>query len=656
MLPDMGYIFLLLGLAISLYVIAAYLIGARTGNQRLLESAKGGAGAVCLLVTISSFILIYALMTSDFSVKYVARYTSTDLLTLYKFSAFWAGNEGSLLLWLWTIVGYGAVIAYSKRHQLTQMNPYVLSIVMFNAVFFFVMIIFVANPFERLPVAPSEGNGLNPMLQHPGMVVHPVTTYLGYVGFLIPFAYAMAALILRRVDDVWIKITRRWTVIAWLFLTLGNMYGGQWAYVELGWGGMWAWDPVENASFMPWLTGSAFLHSVMIQERKDMLKIWNISLIILTYGLTLFGTFLVRSGILSSIHAFADSNIGLYILMFLGVMMIGALYILLDRIDLLREQNEIQSFLSKESSFLINNLLLVGSTFAVFWGTVFPLVSEAVTQTKVTVGAPFYNQVVGPILLAMILVMAICPLIAWQRSSWKSLWDNFAIPLVLAIGLGLGLFFFGITKPWAVLSAIVISFAIITHLQEFVRGTLARSRLTGEGAITALRNLLGKNRRRYGGYIIHLGIFMLAAAMVGEGFYGEEKTTSVRAGEIIQIGQYDLLFNKLDAKREGPNEIVFADMSVYKGDEFLGKMYPEKIFYPTWDQPRTNVAVRGTLAEDLYIVLAGWDQDGTTALKIDINPLMMWAWIGMYTMILGTLFALWPGKGSDLGPKYHRRI
>jgi cytochrome c-type biogenesis protein CcmF len=654
MLPDIGFIFLLLGLAISVYVIAAYLIGNKTGNQKLLESAKGGAGAVFLLVTVSSLTLIYALMTSDFSVKYVARYTSTDLVTFYKFSAFWAGNEGSLLLWLWMLVGYGAIIAYSKRHQLTQMTPYVMSILMVNVVFFFVMIIFVANPFEQLAVAPSEGNGLNPMLQHPGMVVHPVTTYLGYVGFLIPFAYAMAALILKRVDDVWIKITRRWTVIAWIFLTLGNMYGGQWAYVELGWGGMWAWDPVENASLLPWLTGSAFLHSIMIQERKDMLKIWNVSLIIITYGLTIFGTFLVRSGVLSSVHAFADSNLGLYFLMFLGVMMIGSLYILFDRMNLLREQSEIQSFLSKESSFLINNLLLVGATFAVFWGTVFPLISEAVTNVKVTVGAPFFNQVVGPILLGMILIMGICPLIAWQKSSVANLRDNFIKPLVFALALGVVLFFLGMTKPWALAATTIIALATATHVQEFIRGTMVRMRLTEEGPLTAFRNLTLKNRRRFGGYVVHLGIFMLALSFVGE-FYHIEKTTSVRAGEVIEIGDYNLNFNKLDARREGPNEIVFADISVYKGEKYLGKMYPEKIFYPTWPQPRTNVAVRGTLAEDLYIVLAGWEQDGTTALKINVNPLMMWAWIGMYVMVFGTIFALWPGKGTALGPKYIRR-
>jgi len=654
MLPDIGFIFLLLGLAISIYVIAAYLVGNKLRHQKLLESAKGGAGAVFLLVTASSLTLIYALMTSDFSVKYVARYTSTDMVSFYKFSAFWAGNEGSLLLWLWMLVGYGAVIAYSKRHQSTHMTPYVMSIMMVNAIFFFVMIIFVANPFERLAVAPSEGNGLNPMLQHPGMVLHPVTTYLGYVGFLVPFAYAMAALILKRVDDVWIKITRRWTVIAWMFLTLGNMYGGQWAYVELGWGGMWAWDPVENASFLPWLTGSAFLHSVMIQERKDMLKIWNVSLIIITYGLTLFGTFLVRSGVLSSVHAFADSNLGLYFLLFLGAMMIGSLYIMFDRLNLLREQREIQSFLSKESSFLINNLLLVGATFAVFWGTVFPLISEAVTNVKVTVGAPFFNQVAGPILLAMILVMGICPLIAWQKSSVANLRSNFLNPLVVALVLAAVLFFLGMTKPWALAATSIIAFATATHIQEFVRGTMVRMRMTGEGPLTAFKNLTLKSRRRYGGYVIHLGIFMLAFSFVGE-FYHIEKTTSVRAGEIIQIGDYNLNFNKLDARREGPNEIVYADISVYKGEKYLGKMHPEKIFYPTWPQPRTNVAVRGTLAEDLYIVLVGWEQDGTTALKIKVNPLMMWAWIGMYVMVFGSIFALWPGQGTALGPKYTRR-
>ncbi|MDW7675558.1 MAG: heme lyase CcmF/NrfE family subunit, partial [Bacillota bacterium] len=582
MLPDIGYIAQAIGLAISIYVIIAYVVGVKTDNAKLLESAKGGVGAVALLTTAASLILVYALLTSDFSIKYVAQYTSTDLPSFYKFSAFWAGNSGSLLLWQWMLTAYAAVIAYSRRHQLTEMTPYVISILMLNIVFFFIMLNFVANPFERLAFPPAEGSGLNPMLMNPGMVVHPVTLYLGYVGFAIPFAYAMAALYLKRVDDLWIKVTRKWTIIAWIFLTLGNLYGGQWAYVELGWGGYWAWDPVENASFLPWLTGTAFLHSVMIQERKDMLKIWNVALIIITYAFTIFGTFLVRSGVLSSVHAFSDSNLGLYFLIFLFVMLIGAMYITMDRMNLLREQSEFQSLLSKESSFLINNLLLVGSAFAVFWGTIFPLVSEAVTGTKVTVGIPFFNKVNGPILLGMLFVMGVCPLIAWQKSTIKNLRDNFMWPMIIAVVITIGLFIYGITKPWAVIGYLVCAFVLLTHLQEFYRGTKVRHKLTGESIPMAFARLCLKNRRRYGGYIIHIGIVLMAIGIIGSNHFSLESTKSVRAGEVITIGDYELTFNKIDAKREGANEVVFADITANRNGQFYAKMTPEKIFYPTW--------------------------------------------------------------------------
>ncbi|MGF7184037.1 cytochrome c-type biogenesis protein CcmF [Desulfitispora alkaliphila] len=656
MLPEIGSIALMIALAISIYVIVAYLIGANTKNNKLLESAKGGVGAVALLTGSASAILFYSLYTSDFSVQYVARYTSTDLPLFYKLAAFWAGNSGSLLLWQLILTIYAAVVAYSKKHHLAKMTPYVVSILMLNVVFFFFMLNFVDNPFTRIPNPPAEGNGLNPMLQHPGMVFHPLTLFLGYVGFAVPFAYAMAALYLRRVDDAWIKVTRRWTVFAWLFLTLGNLYGGQWAYVELGWGGYWAWDPVENASFMPWLTGTAFLHSVMIQERKDMLKIWNVGLIITTYCLTLFGTFLVRSGVLSSVHSFADSNIGVFFLFFLLLMLLGAIYNVLNRTDVLKQESEFQSVVSKESSFLINNLLLVGSAFAVFWGTIFPVVSEAATGVKITVGEPFFNQVNGPILLAMLLVMGICPLIAWQKSTLENLRNNFLLPMVTSLVIGIGLFFYGIQNLAALLSYIVCAFVLLTHAQEFYRGTKVRRKITGENHLLALIRLSLKNRRRYGGYIIHMGIIFMAIGIIGSNFYNVETTRSVRAGEQIEIADYTLNFNKLSSRREGANEVVFADIDVYRNGSYYTNLQPEKIFYPTWHQPRTEVAIKGTLREDLYIILAGWDQDGTTALTVHVNPLVQWLWIGGYVLVLGTLFALWPGRGSELGPKYTKAL
>ncbi|MDN5348061.1 MAG: cytochrome c-type biosis protein CcmF [Clostridia bacterium] len=414
---EIGSLALLLALAISFYSLAGLYLGEKTGNEPLAASARGGILAIAFLVTIASLLLFYSLARSDFSVLYVQKYTSAGLPLLYKLTAFWAGNTGSLLLWAWILSLYSAVVAWRRGPILLWVNI----ILLVNQAFFLVLLNFVASPFLRTPgPVPLEGNGLNPLLQNPGMLLHPLTLYLGYVGFAVPFAFAMAALILRRADDAWIRATRRWSVLAWMFLTLGNLYGAQWAYLELGWGGYWGWDPVENASFIPWLTATAFIHSVMIQERKDMLKIWNIALITITYLLTLFGTFLVRSGVLTSVHDFSNTSLGTYFLTFIVVMLVFSLYLILDRRHLLQEGREFEAYLSRESSFLLNNLLLVGAAFAVFWGTVFPLVSEAVRGIKVTVGPPFFNQVTGPILLAVLFAMGVCPLIAWQSPPGRS--------------------------------------------------------------------------------------------------------------------------------------------------------------------------------------------------------------------------------------------
>ena len=657
-MADIGYLSLILAFAISIYSVIAFIVAVKTDNERLKASAKGGVAAVCLATTVASSILIYLLMTSDFSIEYVYSYTSKNLPVFYKLSAFWAGNAGSLLLWSWVLAIYTAIVTFSKKHEHDEKLPYVSIILTIMNIFFLLLMVFLdANPFGKIPggVVPAEGAGLNPMLQNPGMVFHPVTLYLGYVGFAVPYAFAMSALLLKRVDDSWIKVTRRWTVVAWMFLSLGNLYGAQWAYVELGWGGFWAWDPVENASFIPWLTGTAFLHSVMIQERKDMLKIWNMTLIIITFLTTIFGTFLVRSGVLQSVHSFATNQaFGAAFLIFMSMAALVSFYLVIDRINLLKQGNQFESYLSKESSFLINNLLLLGAAFATFWGTIFPLVSEAIRGVKVTVSVPFFNQVNGPILLATIFVMGVCPLIAWQRSTLKNLRNNFLWPFSLAIVVGIGLYFYLPGKSlYGALAFGVSAFVILTILQEFYRGTAVRHRMTGEGYITALGKLMVRSRRRYGGYTVHLGIVLIVLAVIGSYGYNTEVTKQVSAGESITAGNYTLTFNGLQEKPEGENTIVFADMPVTKNGKSIGKITPEKVFYATWDQPGTEVAIKGNLTEDLYVILASWEQNGKVAtFKVNINPLMSWMWIGGYIMVLGTIFAVWPGKGSQLGPKY----
>lgn len=608
---------------------------------------------ILVCVSMAMLSLFYLLATSQFQYEYVTDYTSSELPVIYKLTALWAGNSGSLLLWTFFLVLYTAMIAFSRKMRGNPMVPYISAILLGNIVFFFLILGFVAKPFVLLDQVPMEGHGLNPMLQNPGMIIHPVTLYLGYVGLAIPFAFAMAALILKNVDDFWIKMTRRWTIIAWLFLSLGNIFGGQWAYVELGWGGYWAWDPVENASFMPWLTATAFLHSVMIQERKNMLKIWNISLIITSYALTLFGTFLVRSGVLTSVHAFANSNLGLYFLIFMGVAVIGALYVLMSRYNLLkRSAGEFNSYVSKESSFLINNLLLVGSAFAVFWGTVFPLVSEAINGTKVTVGIPFFNTVQAPILLSLMFLMAVCPLLAWQRSSFKNLKKNFLIPAILSVLAMALMVVLGIQKAWAVIGYGVIVLLLITHYLEFYRGVKARRKMKKEKVYLALYHLMIKNRRRYGGYIVHLGIACIALGIIGSQNYEVETMKTVNLGESIEVRDYRLNYERLDQKREGINDIVYAELTVFKNGKRIGTIQPEKVFYGNWDQPSSEVGLISTLKEDLYVVLSDWEEDGKATFIVRINPMIAWLWIGSFLLVIGSVFAVWNGKYNNVTPRY----
>ncbi|MDM5331067.1 heme lyase CcmF/NrfE family subunit [Neobacillus sp. CF12] len=641
------------GLALAIYSLLSITLGISTKNQTLINSGKGGIIGILVTASMAMLSLFYLLATSQFQYEYVTDYTSSELPIIYKLTALWAGNSGSLLLWTFFLVLYTVMIAFSRKMRGNPMVPYISAILLGNIVFFFLILGFVAKPFVLLDQVPIEGHGLNPMLQNPGMIIHPVTLYLGYVGLAIPFAFAMAALLLKNVDDFWIKMTRRWTIIAWLFLSLGNIFGGQWAYVELGWGGYWAWDPVENASIMPWLTATAFLHSVMIQERKNMLKIWNISLIITSYALTLFGTFLVRSGVLTSVHAFANSNLGLYFLIFMGVMVIGALYVLMSRYNLLkRSAGEFNSYISKESSFLINNLLLVGAAFGVFWGTVFPLVSEAVRGTKVTVGMPFFNTVQAPILLSMMFVMAVCPLLAWQRSSLKNLKKNFLIPAALAVAAMALMVILGIQKAWAVIGFGVIVLLFITHFLEFYRGVKARRKMTNEKVYLSLYRLMTKNRRRYGGYIVHIGIAFIAMGIIGSQNYDIQTMKTVNLGDSIEVKDYRINYERLDQKREGINDIVYAEMIVFKNGKRIGSIQPEKVFYGNWDQPSSEVGMISSLKEDLYVVLSDWEDDGKATFIVKVNPMIAWLWIGSFMIVIGSLFAVWNGKYQNITPRY----
>ena len=649
-----GTVTIYLGLAISIYALIAFIIGIRKQNQTWINSGKNSVLMMFFISSILMTLLFLALGTDQYQFKYVSTYTSSDLALIYNLCALWAAKAGSLLLWTFFLTMYNAMVTFSKKMKANPMVPYISSILLGNIIFFYYLLATTAKPFELNEVIPNEGNGLNPMLQDPGMILHPVTLYLGYVGMAVPFAFAIAALMLKNVDSFWIRMTRRWTLLAWLFLTLGNVIGGWWAYLELGWGGYWAWDPVENASFMPWLTVTAFLHSVMIQERKQMLKVWNLSLIILSYSLTLFGTFLVRSGVLTSVHAFGDSNLGTYFLIFMAFAVIFAMYVMMSRYQLLKKDSgQFESFLSKESSFLINNLILVGATFAVFWGTIFPLVSEAVKGTKVTVGIPFFNTVMSPILLGLMFVMAVCPLIAWQKSSMKNLQKNFLVPVILSIIIAVILFVFGIRGAYPLISFGIVSFMLLTHILEIYRGVRARRSVTKEAHPVALVRLMTKNRRRYGGYTVHFGIALMAIGIIGSQNFDVETMKTVAIGETIQLENFKVTYEELGQKREGMNDVVYAVLSVEKDGKKLGKVVPEKIFFGNTNQPpSTRVGLSSSWQEDLYTVLSAWEADKRATFVVRINPLVIWIWTGGIVVIIGTLFAIWGGKYNQITPRY----
>lgn len=644
-MPDIGYAALVIAFVLSIFTTLSFAWGRIKGYSELLAAARNGVYAVAGLTTLASIALWYAFLTRDFQVRYVAEYSSRNEPLAYTISSFWAGQEGSLLLWVWLLSIFAVIVLYQNRDTHHDLIPFVQTVLMGTATFFLMILTLLSNPFFRLPDVPADGNGLNPLLQNPGMFSHPPTTYLGYVGFAVPFAFAMAALVTGKVGDYWIRSTRRWTLFAWFFLSMGNLFGAQWAYVELGWGGFWAWDPVENASFMPWLTGTAYLHSVMIQQRRGMLKVWNFILIISTFALTIFGTFLTRSGILASVHSFGQSNLGPFFLGFLGMVLIFSVGLLIDRLPYLRSENELDSFISRESSFLLNNLILVGATFATIWGTVFPLISEAVRGVKITVSQPFFNQVNGPIFLVLVLIMGICPLIGWRKASLENLLRNFLWPTIAAISFAVAAFILGIRDLYALVAFTLCAFVTAVILLELFRGSRARHRVYSEDYITGLVKLIWHNKPRYGGYIIHLGVILIAIGIVGAYGLKTEADHTVKPGEMINIGQFSLKYNGLTEYPTATHDVVAARMDVYNGGKKVGFLTPAKTFQSAQDeQPTTEVAIRTTLLEDLYVILTGWDKDQSASFKVLINPLVVWIWIGGGVLLLGTLIAFWPDE------------
>jgi cytochrome c-type biogenesis protein CcmF len=641
---EIGNLALRLALATSCYAVFASVLGARRRNGALVASGEHAAHSTFGLIGISTAVLVHALVNHDFSLKYVASYSSTTLPLRFRIAALWGGMEGSLLFWVLLLTALSSVALFQNRDRNRELMPYVTATCMTVAAFFVSLMVFITPPFTQLAFVPTEGTDLNPLLQNYWMSIHPPSLYLGYVSWTIPFGFAIAALATGRLDDLWIRTSRRWALTAWFFLSLGNLFGARWAYEVLGWGGYWAWDPVENAAFMPWLTGTAYLHSVMIQERKDMLKVWNLCLIILTFALTIFGTFLTRSGVISSVHSFTQSGLGPYFLGFLAVIIGLSVTLLVTRLKDLRPSHKLDSVVSRESAFLFNNLVLLGIAFATFWGTVFPVLSEWVRGVKITVGPPFFNRVNAPLAIMLLFLMGVGPIVAWRRATVAKLLATFAVPSTVGIVAGLAAFAFGMRSIHGILVISLSAFVIETIVHEFHRGARARTAMTGETYSRALGNLVRKNRRRYGGYVIHFGVVLMFVGVTMSSVYRVEELHTVRPGESFQIGAFSLEYRGVKDLSDDHVARLAADIVVSKGGKIVGELKPEKRFYHRPQQPATEVDYRSTLAEDLYVILGSVGEDGTTAtFQTYINPLVAWLWIGGIVLVVGTGICVFPG-------------
>jgi len=640
---DLGYGMTLVALGLAVYGGLAAGIGAKTGRLALVESAQHAALGVFALVTSCFALLTYAFLTFDFSVRYVATNTNLGTPFYYRITAVWGALEGSIILWSLMLALYTIILIVRHRVGARELYPWALATMLGILAFFLLVMTVAAPPFQRQTPVPPDGRGLNPLLEDTGMITHPVALYLGFTGFTVPFAFAMAALITGRIGDTWLALTRRWTIVAWYFLSLGLLIGGWWSYHVLGWGGYWAWDPVENAAFMPWLTGTAFLHSVMIQERRRMLRLWNISLVILTFGLTLFGTFLTRSGVIASVHAFTQGSIGILFLSFLALVLLTALGLVAWRWETIRSEGELDSVVSRESAFLLNNVLLVAAAFTVFFGTVFPLLSEAVRGVKVSVGAPFFNQVNIPLFLSLVFLMGVGPLIAWRRASLDNLKRNFLWPVALGIVAATAAFALGVRSFLAVLTFATTVFVAVTIAVDFTRATRARLRL-GESLLPAMGRLLVRHNRRYGGFVVHLGILIIALGVMGSHAWSVQTETTLRRGETAELAGYRFRFNGLTAVEESNHFKVVGDFTVSNG-RVLGVLRPAKKFYPQEQAPIAYVDYRLGLREDLYLVLGDFARDGSQAtIKLQVNRLVSWIWIGGFVLTLGALLAILPER------------
>jgi cytochrome c-type biogenesis protein CcmF len=644
MTPEVGTGALLVALTLAVYGAVVAAIGARRGRPALVESAQHAALGVFALITAALALLIYSFLTFDFSVRYVANNTNLGTPFYYRITAVWGALEGSIVLWAWMLGLYTLLVVLRHRTSARELYPWVLTVMLSVMAFFLLVMTIPAPVFARMTPIPADGRGLNPLLEDSGMITHPVALYLGFTGFTVPFAFAVAALVAGRVSDFWITTTRRWTIVAWYFLSLGLLIGGWWSYHVLGWGGYWAWDPVENAAFMPWLTATALLHSVMVQERRRMLRLWNLALVVLTFSLTLFGTFLTRSGVIASVHAFTQGTIGVFFLSFLAVVVLVALGLIAWRWDSLGAQGELDSVISRESAFLLNNVLLVAATFTVFFGTVFPLLSEAVRGEKVSVGAPFFNQVNVPLFLSLIFLMGVGPLIAWRRASPDNLKRNFLWPVVIGAAAAALFRLLGVGSVLVAVSLALTIFVAATIAVDLYRATRAR-RAMGERALPALGGLLLRHNRRYGGFVVHFAVLVVAVGVTGSQTWSVHTETTLQRGEQTQLAGYTIRFDGLRESQESNHGKVTGTFTVVNGAAAGTVLEPAKKFYPQEQSPIAYVDYRLGFIDDLYLVLGDFARDGTSVtVKIQVNRLVSWIWLGGVVLTLGTLLSVLPER------------
>ncbi len=648
-MPELGRAALVVCFGLALYAVVAGFTGAYLGRRRLALSAQNALVAAFVAAAVAVGVLLAALVRSDFSFTYVSSFTSRELPLTYKLTALWGGQEGSLLLWLLVLTGYGAAAVLLDRKAGRELVAWVVPVLGLVAAFFSLLVVFVASPFKT-HVAPADGLGLNSSLQSPYMQAHPPMLYLGYVGLTVPFAFAMGALLSGRTDERWIVATRRWTLLAWAFLGLGQLLGAKWAYEEIGWGGYYAWDPVENAALMPWLAATAFLHSVMVQERKGMLKVWNMLLVILAFSLSLFGTFLTRSGVLNSIHSFTEGSIGPWFLGFICFVVAASLTLVFRRLPLLHAKTKLESLASREATFLYNNLLLVALCLTILWGVTFPILSEAVRGESVTVGRPYYDFFLRAFGLPLLLLMGIGPLIAWRRASLRSLGRTFLWPFVAALVAGAGLIAAGAGSSIPGLVAYTFSaFVAATIALEFIRGTQARRALSGEPVLLAFGSLVARNRRRYGGYIVHAAILMLAIGIAGSSAYNTSRSARLAPGQSLKVRNYTLVYRGLNNTRSENAVETRATIDVYRGGSQIATMHPGKNSYPVEQQVSNEVSIRSDwlTGEDLFLITEQVNRNGTIDFKAIINPLVNLIWAAGLVFLVGAAVALWPDAREE---------